>query len=567
MRVERIRVKNFKKVVDLTLEISDITYLVGGNNSGKSSVLQGIHMGVGCAQTSAELKQQVIAESNLRYCPTADFQSLGNSGPYENALGGRRGMIEFYGKTTDDADASYKVEIYKARNHHNVGVERTGVYNGFGSFISDHTSLFTVYVPGLAGIPHREEMQSYASVFKKAAGGDANLVFRNIVRLINDRNELGELESLLFDVIGPCKFSVTFDDSKDLYVDVRISLSANPTEDTFVPIDLCGTGVLQITQIFSYVVLFRPRLLLIDEPDSHLHPSRQALLSAAFSKIAERYNCKVIVSTHSRHLVSSAPEGTKLIWLRNGAIELQDQPDLTSILMDLGALDQIDARGADIIVCTEDKGKKALERCIESLDLPQDIKVISYNGVTNAASAVVIKNMAELLAKRPRIIIHRDRDFLTDEEIEIWGREFVQRDMLIFSPILPDVESYFVNARHISAAYWRPIEDVTERIDEIKVEKLDTLRRKFVEKRREANLKFWRDGGGPVTDQLWPPGTPATEATTLGKELVSTINERIPRAFGVPRVDLLGRASTALADEFRGFLQASNILPEEHAPA
>ncbi|AWG32166.1 hypothetical protein B9Z07_25855 [Burkholderia cenocepacia] len=566
VKVEKIRVRNFKKVADLTLDISDITYLVGGNNSGKSSVLQGIHMGVGCAQASAELRQQVIAESNLRYCPTADFQSLGNSGPYENNVGGRRGSIEFFGKTGDDADASYKVEIYKARNHHNVGVDRSGVYPGFGSFICDHASLFTIYVPGLAGIPHYEEMQSYASVFRKAAGGDANLVFRNIVRLINDRDQLAELEGLLFDVIGPCKFRVRFDESKDLYVEVNISLQENHTDDSFVPIDLCGTGVLQITQIFSYVVLFRPKLLLIDEPDGHLHPSRQSLLSAAFAKIAERYNCKVIVSTHSRHLVSSAPDDTKLVWLRNGSIELQDEPDLTSILMDLGALDQIDARGADILVCTEDRGKKALENCIQSLNLPLEIKVISYNGVTNAASAVVIKNMSELLARQPRIIIHRDRDFLTDAEIEIWGRDFVQRQMLVFSPRLPDVESYFVSPHHISSIYWIPIDEVAVHIEEIRVEKSEVLRRKFVDKRREANQKFWRDGGGPATDALWPAGTPATELTALGKEVVSSVNERMPRVYG-RRFDLFGRASAALAEEFREYLRESNLLPREHQQA
>ncbi|MCE4059105.1 AAA family ATPase [Pandoraea sputorum] len=566
MKVEKIRVKNFKKVVDLTLDIGDITYLVGGNNSGKSSVLQGIHMGVGCAQASAELRQQVIAESNLRYCPTADFQSLGNDGPYENNVGGRRGSIEFFGKTSDNADASYKVEIYKARNHHNVGVDRSGVYPSFGSFICDYASLFTVYVPGLAGIPHYEEMQSYASVFKKAAGGDANLVFRNIVRLINDRNHLDELENLLFDVIGPCKFKVKFDDSRDLYVQVSISLQDGFADDTFVPIDLCGTGVLQITQIFSYVVLFRPRLLLIDEPDSHLHPSRQSLLSAAFAKISEKYNCKVIVSTHSRHLVSSAPEDTKLIWLRNGSIELQDELNLTSILMDLGALDQIDARGADILVCTEDKGKKALEFCIQSLNLPLDIKVISYNGVTNAASAAVIKNMSELLAKQPRIIIHRDRDFLTDREIEIWGRDFTNRQMLVFSPSLPDVESYFVSPQHIALSYNAPLDEVSGKLTEIRQEKSDALRRKFVDKRRDANLKFWRDGGGPATDALWPPESPPTELTTLGKEIVSTLNDRLPQAYG-RRVDLFGRASTGLAQEFLEFIRATDLLAELPQPA
>ncbi len=126
MKIERISIINFKRITSLTVALGDITYLVGGNNSGKSSVLQAVHM-------------------------AGDFQKLGNSGPYENPQGGSRGVVEFFGKTTDGADASYKVEIYKARNYHNVGVNRTGVYPGFGQFICDPTNLFSV--SSLCGIP------------------------------------------------------------------------------------------------------------------------------------------------------------------------------------------------------------------------------------------------------------------------------------------------------------------------------------------------------------------------------------------------------------------------------
>lgn len=70
MNIEKIRITNFKRVSDISVTLSDITYLVGGNNSGKSSILQAVHMAVSCAQRAAELQQQVIAESSLRYCPT-----------------------------------------------------------------------------------------------------------------------------------------------------------------------------------------------------------------------------------------------------------------------------------------------------------------------------------------------------------------------------------------------------------------------------------------------------------------------------------------------------------------
>ena len=198
LQVDTIRIQNFKKIADTEIALGPITYLVGGNNSGKSSVLQAIHTAISCAQASVELGQRVIAEASLRYSPVADFSLLGHGAPYENRSGGQRGVVEFEGVAAEDTEESvYRVEMYKARNHHNVGVDRSGAYPGFGQVICDPQALFSVYVPGLAGVPHREEMSGYAAVFRRAASGDANLVFRNIIRLLAERGLLQNLEQLL----------------------------------------------------------------------------------------------------------------------------------------------------------------------------------------------------------------------------------------------------------------------------------------------------------------------------------------------------------------------------------
>jgi ABC-type branched-subunit amino acid transport system ATPase component len=556
--IDQLVIRNFKRLVDVTVDLNDITYLVGGNNSGKSSVLQAVHLAVSCAERSAELKQVVVAESSLRYCPTGEFERLGHSSPYENRSDGSRGVIEFLGKTSDDAVASYKIEIYKARNYHNVGVDRSGVYPGFGQFICDPKNMFSVYVPGLSGIPHHEEMQSYGSVFRRAAGGEANLVFRNIIRIISERGRLKELENQLLEIIGPCKFSVNFDANRDLHVDVKISFTDPFPEASFVPIDLSGTGIIQVTQILAYVILFGPKLLLVDEPDSHLHPSRQALLSVAFGKITKEYGCKVIISTHSRHLVSSASADTKIVWLRNGQVEAQGDNALVAILMDLGALDQIDSAGADILVCTEDKGKKQLQNCIMALGLPEDTRVISYNGVSNAASAAVIQTMAELLTKKPQVVVHRDRDFLTDHEMQAWGTEYRNRGCLVFSPQLPDMESYYVTAEHLSEVYGIGEEDAKAQLILIFESMHSKLRQKFMDKRRDANLKYWRDGGGPASDQMWPEASPVTTEVALGKEVLSKVNEVFGGLYGGRR-NPFDLPSKRLSEELSEFFLSNRL--------
>ncbi|WP_459677875.1 AAA family ATPase, partial [Acidisoma sp. 7E03] len=157
MKIEQVKIDNFKKISSAVISLNSVNYLVGGNNAGKSSILQAIHMAVSCAKLSAERGETVVPESEVRYSPTSEFTSLGHSAPYENGKDGSRGRVEFIGKTVDDAVASYRIEIYKGRNYGNVGVERTGVYTNFGQVIVDPKKLFSVYVPGISGIPHREE--------------------------------------------------------------------------------------------------------------------------------------------------------------------------------------------------------------------------------------------------------------------------------------------------------------------------------------------------------------------------------------------------------------------------
>lgn len=529
--ITQIRVRNFKKIADTTVSLGPITYLVGGNNSGKSSVLQAVHTAVSCAQIAAELKQQVIAEASLRYSPSADFSLLGHGGPYENRQGGQRGIVDFDGLTTDGEPADYRIEMYKARNHHNVGVDRSGTAPGFGQIISDPKRLFSVYVPGLAGVPHREEMYGYAAVFRKAAGGEANLVFRNVIRLISDRALLDDLERLLGEVIGAsAHFKVSYNPDRDLYVDVSLALGESPSPRDYIPVDLWGTGLLQITQIFAYVLLFRPALLLIDEPDSHIHPTNQRTLAAAFEKVVENFDCRIILSTHSRHLLTAASEEVKVVWMKDGVVQSDDSRELATVLMELGALDQLDGVTPDVIVCTEDSDSTALERALSEVSkLGKRIKVVRFNGLGNAMSAEAVREMSRLLVPEPRVIIHRDRDFITDDELRVWAEPYSARGIEVFCPPLCDLEAYHASPEHIATVAGISVAEANDLRDALLTEMAPNLRKKFLEKRRAAVQKLSPYGGAPRADDMWPVGATPVAEHVYGKDLLGRLNVELKK--------------------------------------
>ena len=566
-QISAIRIKNFKKIFNTRIELGSITYLVGGNNSGKSSVLQAIHTAVSCAQVSQEFKQKVIAEASLRYSPIADFALLGHNSRYTNSKAGSRGNVEFEGSPSNSTESvTYSIEMYKGKNHNNVGVERSGHFNGFGQIICDPKKLFSVYVPGLSGVPHREEMSGYAAVFRKAASGDANLVFRNIIRLLDERNKLGELERLVSEVLkSDIRFQVDFNSERDLYVEVKLAAGENPVADDFRPVDLWGTGLLQITQIFAYVLLFKPALLLVDEPDSHIHPSRQKNLGLALERVSKEFHCKVIISTHSRHLVTSASESVKVVWMKDGRIVPESERELVAILMDLGALDQLDPT-AKIIIYTEDKDTTILEKALDSLPSWKDsVKIVSYNGLNNSTIAAAFKSMADLMPLSPHVIVHRDRDFMTSEELERWSAPFSERGIVVFCPKLCDTESYCVIDSHVAAVTNKSLSDVKLIKDKVISDNVKDLRKSFVEKRRYANGKYNRDGGSPRTDDLWPPTDEHPSDYLLFGKLVKPMLEKELGRVGYlnKNVFLNSHPSEELAKELEQTLNKLNIMQEE----
>ncbi len=232
--------------------------------------------------------------------------------------------------------------------------------------------------------------------------------------------------------------------------------------------------------------------------------------------------------------------------------------------MDLGALDQLDSRGAECIICTEDRRKSAIESCINSINMSDKVKVISYNGISNAASAVAIKAMCELLPKHPIVIIHRDRDFLIDQEINAWGAEYRNRGMHIFSPPMCDVESYYCLPVHISSVYGISEEMAVQILEEVISQNEVELREKFRSKRREANLKFWKDGGGPGTAELWPESEPARLSCAYGKALISKLNDRMKDHPG-GRKSLVAIPNAELARLLRNALVEAGIELSAHS--
>ncbi len=308
MYLTEIELLKYKKVSSVKINLEPINVIVGGNNSGKSSILQGIHFSITASAAARQQGQQTFSCDFLIYNPTQDFSILRNGTPYKNFRGDNESKLILKAKTIGNEDVeeevSYSISLYKGRNHGNIGCERSGNYQKLGASITDPSSLFSIYVPGLAGVPQTEELRAQAIVRKGVASGDANLYLRNVIYYIKKEGKLNQLNDWFSSIFNNATVTVIFNESKDSYINVKVRVDGKT-----VPLELAGTGILQILQIISYVTYFNPSLLLLDEPDSHLHPNNQAVLSEVLQRISEETETQIILCTHSRHIVDSLRSG------------------------------------------------------------------------------------------------------------------------------------------------------------------------------------------------------------------------------------------------------------------
>ena len=556
--VQAIEVRNFKRIDSVSIQLAPVTILVGGNNAGKSSFLQAVHTAISCAQESQRQGQKVVPAANLSFAPTHDFSLLGHGRPYENRRQGSRGYVRFTGHSSTDREhvADYTIEMYKGANHKNVGVDRKGTNSGFGSLISDPTNLFSVYVPGLSGILLQEESHGYASLFMRAARGDANLVFRNIIERLLLDNKGAKLEGYLSDIFGHrVSLRLNSNADTDLYVDVSMAKGEAPFDNDYLPVELWGMGVLQVTQLLAYTLLFEPDILLIDEPDSHVHPSGQRMLMVALERIASELGCRIILSTHSRHVVSAAPVGAAIVWMKEGEVIGSVDRDVIPLLMDLGALDQFDMH-AEVLIATEDEDTLMLEGVLSSVKKDRRIELVSINGLNNATNAQAFGVVSRLVKHGPQVVVHRDRDFISDEELSKWSRDYVANGVSVFCTKYCDVEYYFTTASHVSQVTGMSISDAQTLRSRVIAENVERFRAKFESKRQYANTKLWPDGGSPTSDSLWPVGSNPPEVFLYGKDLLRLLKTELKKNPAYrSRSALEATASQELMAELDEFLQ------------
>ncbi|WP_369434489.1 ATP-dependent endonuclease [Psychromonas sp. MME1] len=561
----KIQIKKFKKINDVSVDLEPLNIFIGTNNSGKSSFIQGIQFAVSSCQTlklkkgnwiKDKTKTLSLDSSEYLYTPTNDIAYLYHGKPLAGARRREdRRWIEFIFNN----GVTSTVQISRGKNG---GFTTMLTGKKLGDLLSEIEKPYCVYVPGIAGIPILEKYEVPIAVKKSATRGDSNNYLRNILYTIsNDSQKWESFKDSVNSIYEKIDIKVEFDEHASEFINVYVI-----SDSVKLPLDSVGTGLLQIVQIFAYIEYFDPKIILLDEPDSHIHPTKQKLLSNELVKrTSENPELKVVFSTHSRYILESLEDKANVVHFQNG--NAISGVKGSNILLDIGAADAdylFSKKELKYIIVTEDKvdnvseKKHFLKKFLIANGLSESEFVLhSYEGCTKVDFAKILQGFVRKQIPGVKVIVHIDRDqkLDTDREVLKLAEDCAKRELLFFMTKYQEVENYFCVPSHLNQIYGVSIEDANAKyslfIEELKEEAIRKLSNFILRERQELSLNKSNKTDIATVSNLAKEWYEAySEEFTPGKELLGKTKQYIQNELKKNPNDILNVSDSLRCEKF-----------------
>ncbi|MGE6391076.1 ATP-dependent nuclease [Psychrobacter pacificensis] len=326
LRICKISLKNFKTFEDITIyPNANFNIIIGENSAGKSTIFEAIHLWEKCYQTyilSSRKGFYKVKKSTNRYVNYQDLDFLRITKDddlfYDTNYPGLGKCSEItISLTNSDNEAQvwnlgFKITCPSSIENAFFRVQPIEERD-FASFANDFCStgryldeaIFIYQTRPVSGVHQFEPYYNEAQIKKKIQKGSSHEVLRN--KIISKRRSISDLESSISEITEKdVKFSLpaTTRKEKDEYVCLNVSVDGSRPYD----LHLQGSGFLQIVEILATIEFIDAplKLLLVDEPDSHIHSKLQKNLLAHLKSIDHN---QFFIISHNDQFVTNAGEG------------------------------------------------------------------------------------------------------------------------------------------------------------------------------------------------------------------------------------------------------------------
>jgi ABC-type lipoprotein export system ATPase subunit len=566
MRIKRIRLERFRQFRTTTFECGNINVLVGPNNSGKTSLLHAIraffllmkgHIGFEGFPPVPKYHRRFI--SNIEaIVPVPDLREL-----WFNQEAGKPIRIT----VTFEDEMSLTVVLRQQFGQVHASAENLPTELTKAT-VSKYLDADVTFIPGLVGVLVNEPYATAARRNSLATEGRYSEIFRSSLEQLRGKDPtlLEDINATLKDLFNVSVSRVSFDPETDEYVSVKYTEGAKEYD-----VVSCGSGLQQVIQMLTYLYLTKPAIVLIDEPDAHLHSRLQGALGPLFKRLSSDLGAQVFLSTHSLDLIDTFDLDSVIIVdsKKDSHTAIGEDTDLVSCLVDSGVVDVSSfskVLASRKLVVVEDKDLsilKAFDRAVGSplFSSASSSYVKPAEGVGNFRNLAELGNVLRAVAGDSfSLTFLQDRDGLPDFMEKPFLKSQLGKDVVAMLLKRHEIENYLISSQLILDAAKLINEDLDPKdVDKIIVKCASELRSRARRQSRESARQVNRHLSDQLSDadleekvdnwfdKLDGNNTEVIVTVWPGKELLKAVLARIKEDLGIQLTR--GRLVAALKQE------------------
>lgn len=304
--IERVTIRRFKRFSEMTFTLPGHIVLAGPNNAGKSTVLQAIAAWDLALTRWKQLNdfhrhfgrytQAPITRHTFSAVPLRTFDLLWNersySQPIEIEIQNRKGWTVTMELIPDSTEQMY------VRPKPDADPEMVR-----------RADIKAAFVPPMTGLTIDEPVYTRPKVDQLLGQSKPGDILRNLLKEAHETaawstlqesiNELFSYELLPPDAAGP-----------HIIAEYR-----NRPDGPRLDIASAGSGFQQVLMLLTFLHIRPGAVLLLDEPDAHLHVILQDAIFSELKAVSVRQHSQLIIATHSEVIINSVEPSELCIML------------------------------------------------------------------------------------------------------------------------------------------------------------------------------------------------------------------------------------------------------------
>jgi len=301
--IHTIRISGFKRFGEVEFRLPEHVVLAGPNNTGKTTVLQAIASWALAIRRWRELNNfnprngyvpAPIARQAFASVPLQNFNLL-----WRNCNYGKPGPVIEIELCHDDGWSVTMEFVPDSTEQIYVRPKSDTSPEVLRNFDFD-----VVFVPPMAGIGIEEPVFQVPKVEQLLGLGRSGEVLRNLlVDAHRDEFAWNAVQTSIGKLFG---YELLPPDTGGAHIQVEYKM-ADAESGACPPLDIAsaGSGFQQVLMLLTFLNTRPEAVLLLDEPDAHLHVILQDAIYHELRTVAARYRSQLVIATHSEVVINS----------------------------------------------------------------------------------------------------------------------------------------------------------------------------------------------------------------------------------------------------------------------